>query len=288
MSGELYLGIDVGASNIKIGIGDENDLHGDKIREVSTDDQWSEEGLLELMRETLEIFDVTTAELDGIGIGVPGLVDIEEKKMEMAYALEELSFKEISELGVEFTVENDANTAVLGEKVYGDGKDKQNLLTVIMGSGIGGGVYYGGRLLGSQKNGSSPEPAGITVDGETTWGESLGGENMPQYLAKNGADIDPEETTAEEIFDQEIINQKYFSKLVDLNARGISTLINLYAPELITFSGSVAVNNPEFMKESFQKAGEISINPEPEMKISDLGNNLGLYGALAVARRKIN
>jgi|APHM01.1.fsa_nt_gi Transcriptional regulator/sugar kinase len=114
---------------------------------------------------------------------------------------------------------------------------------------------------------------------------------MPNYLAKIGADIVPEETTAEEIFDlfdNDSIDEKYFNRLVDLNARGISTLIDLYAPELITFSGSVAVNNPEFMQKSFEKAGEMSINPKPQMRISDLENNLGLYGALALAQKKLN
>lgn len=293
MSDNIYLGLDVGASNIRIGLGNEESLFSDKKRKVSTEEYWSETELVDLILETLDEYDVSPEKVDGIGIGVPGLVDVEENKMEYSYALDELSFEELSKLDIDFKIENDANTAVMGEKFYGDGRDVDSVATIIIGSGIGGGVYYGGTLLGSQKGGRSPEPAGIVVGKGTTWDESVGGENMPEYVTslleedERNADISSD-IDAEELFklsEQDEVVREYVDRLAELNARGIATIVNLYAPELITFSGSVAVNNPEFMESSFEKVEELSINPKPEMKISDLGNELGLYGALALAQK---
>lgn len=293
MSDNIYLGLDVGGSNIRIGLGNEKSLFSDKKRKVSTEEYWSETELVDLILETLDEYDVSPEKVDGIGIGVPGLVDVEENEMEHSYALDELSFKELSKLDIDFKIENDANTAVMGEKFYGDGRDLDNVATIIIGSGIGGGVYYGGNLLGSQKGGRGPEPAGIVVKEGTTWGESVGGENMPEYVTslvetdERDADISSG-IDAEELFkssEEDEVVREYVDRLAELNARGIATMVNLHAPELITFSGSVAVNNPEFMERSFEKVEELSINPNPEMKVSDLGNELGLYGALALAQK---
>jgi glucokinase len=293
MEEKVYLGLDIGASNINIGLGDEENLYSDRTRTVATQDYWSEEGIFDLILETLEMYDLTPARIEGIGIGVPGLVDVEEKRMEYSHALEELDFDKVSELDVDIEVENDANAAVMGEVAYGDGADLDNVVTVIIGSGIGGGVRYGGEVLGSQADGRSPEPSGIIVDDETTWDESVGGENMPEYLRgllkheerETELSKQPE---AEELFEManDEVARDYIDRLAELNARGIATMINLYSPEIITFSGSVAVNNPEFMEKSLEKVEKHAINPEPEMKISELGNDLGLYGALALAQRK--
>lgn len=293
MSDSIYLGLDVGASNIRIGLGNEDTLFSDKQRRVPTEEYWSEEGILNLILGTLDRYSISPDEVDGIGIGVPGLVDLEEDRMELSYALDELSFEELSKLDIDFQIENDANTAVMGEKLYGDGGDLDTVATVIIGSGIGGGVYYNGNLLGSQKDGRSPEPTGIVVEGGTTWDGSVGGENMPKYVT-NLLEEDERETgisqdiSAEEIFElseEKEVVQECVDRLTELNARGIATMVNLYAPELVTFSGSVAVNNPEFMEDSFDKVEEHAINPVPDMKISELGNELGLYGALALAQK---
>lgn len=292
MAESLYLGLDVGASNIRVGLGDEEDLYSDKLREVPTEDYWSEEGLRTLIIETLELFEISLESLDGVGIGVPGLVNTDENKLELCFALDELSFTEVSKLDIDISIENDANVAVMGEKFYGDGGNNDNIVTVIMGSGIGGGVYYGGELLGSRVKGRSPEPGGLSVEGETIWDEAVGGENLPEYMETLMDDEEQKyevsDMSAEEVFklseDDEVIAD-YLEKLTELNAKGIANLVNLYAPELITFSGSVAVNNPEFIRKSFEKVDELVINPRPDMKISKLGNRLGLYGALALAQK---
>lgn len=289
---DIYLALDIGGTNIGIGLGDRDGFIEGKYREVRTEDYWYEEGLKELVEETVDDFDVSLADLDGIGVGVPGLVNIEDRKMIYSYSLDEMDFQNLKELDVDFRVENDANLAVLGEKFYGDGRDTDNLATVIIGSGVGGGIYYGGRLLGSDEGGRSPEPAGIIVEDGTKWERAVGGKSMPGYIGKLleseqretelSGDLSTEEIL--ELSEKDKVGREYVERLSELNARGIATLINTYAPELITFSGSVAVHNPEFMESSFNKVEEHAINPVPDMKVSKLGDKLSLYGALALAQ----
>lgn len=287
----LFLGLDIGASNIRIGIGDEENLYSDSTRQVRTRDYWSEEGIKDLIIESLEEYNSSLDEIKAIGIGVPGLVDTKNKEMKNSFALEELNFQNIEdETDTELNIENDANTAVMGEKHYGSGPDYQNIATIIIGSGIGGGIYYDGKLLGSQEDGDSPEPGGIIIEDDRTWDGILGGENIPNYTEKLMEDEEtelPDKPSAEELFtiaEEDETAQKYVERLSELNARGIASIVNLYAPELITFSGSIAVKNPDFMQASFEKVEDYTIASVPEMKISDLGNELGLYGALAVAQ----
>jgi glucokinase len=288
MEKDLYLGMDVGKSNIGIAIGNDEGLNQDMKRKVSTEEHWSEQGLRDLIQNTLHRYGLEVEGLEGIGICVPGLVDPEEMRMELSFALEELSFTQLSDLDVDLYIENDANAAVMGEKFYGDGGGTESIATVVIGSGVGGGVYYDGELLGAQRDGRSPEPAGILVEGETTWEQALGGEGIPEFIRGSMDDTNiSQDIDAEALFDlreshEEV--EKHMNRLKQLNARGIATLVNMYAPGLITFTGAVASNNPEFMKESFDSVESLCINPVPEMKVSDLGSEAGLYGALALAQ----
>ncbi|NIM07141.1 MAG: ROK family protein, partial [Armatimonadetes bacterium] len=56
------------------------------------------------------------------------------------------SFKDL-ELGVPVVVENDANAAVLGEKWLGAGREFDSFVLLTLGTGIGGGIFHGGRLM---------------------------------------------------------------------------------------------------------------------------------------------
>jgi glucokinase len=291
---KLYLALDAGVTNIHLGLGDATGIIDETRRKVETDDYWSEEGLRNLVQEVTEEYGTSVEDLERIGIGVSGLVDPEDKELVYSYSLEELEFHELKNLETEFIVENDANVAVLGEKHYGVGTEVDNLAIIIIGSGVGGGIYYRGELLGSQRDGSSPEPAGIAVSRDLTWEEAVGGKNMPGYIAELLEDEErstnlSKEMNAEQIFEAaetDAVAKEYLKKLSDFNSKGIATLVDMYAPDIITFTGSLAAENPDFMKESFEQVEEHSINTVPEMKISELGNELGLYGALALAQGK--
>ncbi|MER7396530.1 ROK family protein [Streptomyces sp. NPDC000151] len=90
---------------------------------------------------------------EGLGIGTGGVIDRDRGVVLSANALlpgwagtrlsEELSAR----LGLPVAADNDANVFALAEQTYGAGAGRASVLYVSVGTGIGGGLVTGGRLL---------------------------------------------------------------------------------------------------------------------------------------------
>ncbi|HEY7335314.1 MAG TPA: ROK family protein [Bryobacteraceae bacterium] len=90
--------------------------------------------------------------LAGIGVGVPGFIRLETGVIAgwgNAPAFNGYPIRDEIErrLGFKVVLENDANAAALGEKWIGAGKDVDDLVLLTLGTGIGGGIIVGGRIL---------------------------------------------------------------------------------------------------------------------------------------------
>jgi glucokinase len=92
----------------------------------------------------------------GIGIGVPGFIAMKEgiiRRSPNLPFLENFPIRgEIEKrLNAFVILENDANAAALGEKWIGAGQDVNDLVLLTLGTGVGGGIISGGRIIrGSQ------------------------------------------------------------------------------------------------------------------------------------------
>jgi len=107
-----------------------------------------EEILTDLIGVISEVFndDVT-----GIGIGVPSLVDVQKGivyNVRKIPAWREVHLKDILEnqFGVKVYVNNDANCFAIGEKYFGNAKDYENVIGLIIGTGVGAGIIFKGHL----------------------------------------------------------------------------------------------------------------------------------------------
>ena len=90
--------------------------------------------------------------LTGIGIGVPGFILLKEgiiRNSNNLACLEDFPIRAEIErrLGAHVILENDANAAALGEKWMGAGRGVDDLVLLTLGTGIGGGIISGGRVL---------------------------------------------------------------------------------------------------------------------------------------------
>jgi len=109
------------------------------------------------------------AEVSGVGVGVPGLVD---RGGVLRFApnlpgVVDLAIRSELEtrLGVPVRVDNDATCAVWGERQVGAAQGYDNVILVTLGTGIGGGIVAGGRLLRGA-NGFAGEIGHMVVDPE--------------------------------------------------------------------------------------------------------------------------
>jgi len=87
-----------------------------------------------------------------VGVGIPGFILMEKGVVVGAPNLPEFDNYPVRDeiekrLGARVILENDANAAALGEKWRGAGRDVEDLVLMTLGTGIGGGIIIGGRVL---------------------------------------------------------------------------------------------------------------------------------------------
>jgi len=107
-----------------------------------------EEILSELIGSIKEVFD---DEVTGIGIGVPSIVDVKNGivyDVQKIPSWREVHLKDILEnhFGVKVYVNNDANCFAIGEKYFGNAIGYENVLGLIIGTGVGAGIVFKGHL----------------------------------------------------------------------------------------------------------------------------------------------
>jgi glucokinase len=155
------VGIDVGGTNIAIGLVDENyeiiEKAGIQTADASTPEQMVKE-IAAKVKEILDKKGLSEAEVEAIGVGVPGTAELDTGKILYANNLdyenvpflpmlkEELAKKVGQNLADKTSFENDANAAAIGEYITG-GYDVPSFVMVTLGTGVGGGIIINGKVL---------------------------------------------------------------------------------------------------------------------------------------------
>jgi predicted NBD/HSP70 family sugar kinase len=91
----------------------------------------------------------TYGPLLGVGLGMPGVVDVERRTVSspmLGWEHVPLSSLLHQRLGVPVVVDNDVNTLAVWERLYGRGRDAENFITVTTGLGVGLGIVVGGDI----------------------------------------------------------------------------------------------------------------------------------------------
>lgn len=150
---KVVVGIDVGGTNSAFGFVDKegNILAQGNIRTDISDDFG--EYLKSLTKEIYTIYsDISNDyEIAGFGIGAPngnyfkGTIENAPNlkwkgKIEFVRRLNEITGKPVY-------LTNDANAAAIGEKIFGKAKNMNDFVVITLGTGLGSGIYCGGRLL---------------------------------------------------------------------------------------------------------------------------------------------
>lgn len=154
------VGLDIGGTSLKAGL-----VSGDKIIRRSELDTPSDRPQHEVLQAVYQVVEeVFDPDIAGIGIGVPGLVDLEEQLVLDVVNIPSWDSIPLAELVSDFFnkpvfVNNDANCFAVGEKYFGKGKPYKNFVGVTIGTGLGAGIIinghlYSGRLCGAGEFGN--------------------------------------------------------------------------------------------------------------------------------------
>ena len=277
----FYLGIDVGGTNIKAGIVDDENNIIDSLS-FSTKSLLSSKTLAEAVKEIIfKVLSKNDASIDdclGIGIGVPGVVENATGKILKADNLNIQNQDFLSELKNSFNVPikiaNDADVALLAESKLGAGKNYKNIVMLTLGTGVGGSVMLGGKILGLEQ-GVPFEVGHIKIQGNSNkcaCGEIGCFETVASTKAlvlelKNAISADPTSAIWRKYNISNIDGKTIFEFPKDYTARetlksyiknvgaGFVSLVNLFKPELLIIGGAISAQ-----KENLINPLEIYVN----------------------------
>ncbi len=143
------IGLDLGGTYIKYGLVDQTGRIIKKGVLPTNAEKGSRDAVIEQIN--LAISDVLTDDIEGIGIGTPGVVDNDGRVFESPNLPDWHNFNlmEIFEkrFNKKVVVENDANSIAWGEYLFGAGKGTKTIVCLTLGTGLGGGVVINGKLL---------------------------------------------------------------------------------------------------------------------------------------------
>ncbi|HPO82641.1 MAG TPA: ROK family transcriptional regulator [bacterium] len=256
----------------------------------------------ELIETLVEKLQVLTEDRDilGIGIGVPGLVDSSSGEVKIS---PNLGWKNLNlsgpiekSLRIPVTVENNVRVMALGERWFGKGKKSDNFILVYVSLGVGSGIVISGKIYKGINN--SAGEIGHTVvseDGELC---NCGKKGCLETFAsaraivKNfkGTSLD-EDSDIDEIKSAIEKGDKRAIEIVNRAGHylgvGISNLVNILDPEMIILAGRVIRLGKTLlfpMRESLES--RLFSTNKIRIEISELGKEIGLYGASALALEK--
>ena len=153
MTTQPIIGIDLGGTNMQIGLVNENNEVVAQVKRKTK----AAEGLDAVLDRLTEGVTMCCAEagcdvssLQALGIGAPGAVDNQAGVVLEAVNLRwtKVPLRDLlhQRLGTPVHVENDVNIAVYGENELGAGKQSKHLMGVWIGTGVGGGFILDGKL----------------------------------------------------------------------------------------------------------------------------------------------
>ncbi|GMT46379.1 MAG: sugar kinase [bacterium] len=149
------VGVSLGGRTLLAGKVEKGEIKKPITKKINTKE--SEHIVLgELIDSIGEVFDDNIV---GIGIGVPSLVDVEHGivyKVEKIPSWNEVHLKEILEnrFQVPVYVNNDANCFVIGEHYFGNARNHENIVGLILGDGVGAGIIFKGHLYSGSNCGA--------------------------------------------------------------------------------------------------------------------------------------
>ncbi len=317
---KFIIGVDLGGTNIAIGLLDEN-FNIIKKGSVPTLAQRGPEPIVhdmaELSKKLIAECELNMADLLGAGIACPGTVNPDTGIVEYAnnikfdnFPLVALYSKEMEIPADMVKIGNDANLAALGEAVAGAAKGAKSSVMITLGTGVGGGVILNGTVLtGCAYGGAELGHMVIEKDGRPC---SCGRKGcLEAYcaatalvkLTKEKFAVSPDSLMVEmcegdinrvggkTAFAAMKKGDKAGAEVVDTFisylAVGVANLINIFQPEIFTIGGGVSGEGDNLLIPLKEKVCQEVYSKDntlkTDLRVATLGNDAGIIGAGAFA-----
>jgi glucokinase len=315
----LYVGLDVGGTTMKAGVVADNGKPLSAISVATEAHKGQEHGLAtmcEAIRRAAAAAGVAMTDIAAIGVATPGLMDIPA-----GVILDPPNLKPWRDVPVRRHIEkvfglptafqNDANAAAYGEYWAGAGREAHSMVLFTLGTGIGGGIILGDRVLeGEHSHGaelghikiemSNPRPCGC---GRRGCLEAYASATSVVQRTREALALDParsslhasakqDELTAQVIFDAAAAGDALACRIVEDTAFYLAVaamnLMHTIDPDLVVFAGGMIAAGEGFLERIRHHIGELAF-PVPAAKTriryAELGGDAGFIGAAACGRQ---
>lgn len=152
--GELLVGIDLGGTNMTVGVLDGSGSLLGRVKRKTKASQGVDgvvERIVEAIRRACDDAKVSIADVAAVGIGAPGPIDIHRgtviKSGNLGWQDVPLRSLLSDAVGRPVTLDNDVNVAAYGEATLGAARGRQHLLAAWVGTGVGGALMFHGSLF---------------------------------------------------------------------------------------------------------------------------------------------
>ena len=298
----MKIGVDIGGSHVGIGLINKNGTiiakEEQDVNNKSKDENYGQKlinTIIELIEKILEKKKIDIKEVTLIGIAIPGTVS--ETHIIKADNLHIKNFDIVSEINkyynIPIVLRNDAKCAAIAEKEYGGLKKYDDALFLTIGTGVGGAVFLGGKLLRPKKyEGFEIGHMVIKKDGvKCNCGRKGCFEKYASMKVLKDAvqkEFGKENLTGEEvkqiILDNYEKSEKLINEYIDNLAAGLANLINIFEPETISIGGSFVYFKDILLDKLINKLGEENMlfnkQPVPKIVMAKLKNDAGIIGAV--------
>jgi len=315
---EIFVGIDLGGTNIKIGCFD-SQLNLICKTAVATEANVGPEVIVDRIGQTTEKLladnDLSGESIAAIGIGAPGPSKLDEGIIIASPNMP--SFKNVplrkmvsDKFGKPAVLENDANAACWGEYVLGAGKDVEDMVFFTLGTGIGGGVIINGRLVhGFADNAAELGHIIIYPEGRRcgcgqrgcveAYASADSTAKRAAEAVKAGAQSSLEKVldekgqiSCQDVYEHLAAGDKLAKKITDETAKALAivcvNVLHTTEPKRIVFAGGmIAAGDALLGRIRYYFDQQIwSLKKEAvEIAFATLGEDAGIIGAAALAKK---
>lgn len=306
----LYVGLDVGGTSVKVGLFMQDGVLVGK-GSVPTPPIVDEAGYAAVtggIERTLSDAGAAAAEVRGIGLAIPcpvpadGVIRLQANIQIDAPGLEAALRAFCPQAAVKFV--NDANAAAMGELWAGAARGRTSLVFVTIGTGVGGGVVIDGKVVaGAAGAGGEIGHLCVNPDEERVCG--CGGKgHLEQYASATGVvsnylaecaarGVEPISldgpSDARHVFqacrEGDEVALAAMRTMADYLGRALSIVANVVDPELFLLGGGASASADVYLETLVERyrGYAITVNADTPIEVASLGNDAGIYGAAYVA-----
>ena len=294
---DLYLGIDLGGTFVKLGISTEKgEVKGSMS--IPTRPDLGPENTVQRIGEAADVLQKKFGKVRACCSGVPGPLDLPRRILMKANNLpgwNNVRFPQMlgNRLAMPTYMENDANCAAWGEYVAGAGRGSRSLVLYTLGTGVGGGIILDGDMwVGS--SGAAGALGHMVIDPSGPLCPCGQKGCVEQYASASAVAVKFGQGSAKDCFDAARNGNKDAVSVVDWSveglSRGVASVIQVLYPDVVVLAGGMALAG-EFLIEKVRVSVKKKVYDVFEDKVrveaSQLpGDDAGWLGAALWGARK--